>query len=93
MKGDQIFKDIAITFNLNYRIGYQNKSYCSCRYTVIDDWFIELFFRHNRWKMLYYTQINGVYNVKKSIILPSYIKNKRNRVKQFIAEILYYARN
>lgn len=37
MKGDQIFKDIAITFNLNYRIGYQNKSYCSCRYTVIDD--------------------------------------------------------
>lgn len=37
MKGDQIIKDIATTFNLNYWIGYQNKTYCSCRYTITKD--------------------------------------------------------
>lgn len=93
MKGDRIIKDISTTFNLNYWIGFQDKNYCSCRYATTTKWFVEIFFKHNRWRIYYYTQINGVYGVKKSIILQSYIKNKRNRVKQFIAEILYYERN
>lgn len=48
MKGDQIIKDISTTFNLKYRIGFQNKTYCSCRYKIIDNKFIEIYFRYNR---------------------------------------------
>lgn len=90
MKGDQIIKDIATTFNLNYWIGYQNKHYCSCRYSIVNNWFIEIFFNYNRWKVCYYTITKDYYRIQKSIILQSYIKNKRSRAKQLIAEILYY---
>ena len=93
MKGDQIIKDIATTFNLNYQIGFQEKIYCSSRYGIPNSGFLEIYFMCNRWSVYYYVQTKSTYYVKKSLILLSHIKNKRNRVKQFIAEILYYARD
>lgn len=48
MKGDQIIKDIATTFNLNYQIGFQEKIYCSSRYGIPNNGFLEIYFMRNR---------------------------------------------